>query len=216
MDVHPPRHPIHTVKDFLLHLLTITIGLFIALTLEAAVESVHHRHLVRDARANLHREITANNKQYAINAKWIAENREQLARNIGLLRDLRKGKKLDPANLGWHWDWNSFSGIAWRAARDNGAVSYMEPNLISSYSWIYLQQDYINATAIEIVSEESKAGAALEVAADPSNLSASEIQTLLLKSAEINLSLGTLQITMKGLEGMYSDELQNGPSGNEL
>jgi hypothetical protein len=208
MDVHPPRQPIHTVKDFLLHLLTITVGLFIALSLEAAVESLHHRHLVRDARENLHREITANRQQFAVNAKWIVENREQLARNIQLLRDLRKGKQLDPAILGWHWQWNSFSGVAWRAARDNGAVSYMEPNLISSYSWTYLQQDYINSTALAIVSEESKAGAALEAAVDPSNLSALEIQGLLVKSAEINLSLSTLQSTMKGLEDMYIEESQ--------
>jgi hypothetical protein len=208
MDVHPPRQPIHTVKDFLLHLLTITVGLFIALSLEAAVESLHHRHLVRDARENLHREITANRQQFAVNAKWIVENREQLARNIQLVRDLRKGKQLDPAILGWHWQWNSFSGVAWRAARDNGAVSYMEPNLISSYSWTYLQQDYINSTALAIVSEESKAGAALEAAVDPSNLSALEIQALLVKSAEINLSLSTLQSTMKGLEDMYIEESQ--------
>jgi hypothetical protein len=196
------------VKDFLLHLLTITVGLFIALSLQAAVESLHHRHLVRDARENLHREIVANHQQYAMNAKWVAENREQLSRNIELLRDLRKGKKLDPADLGWHWQWNSFSGVAWRAARDNGAVSYMPPDVISSYSWIYLQQDYINSTALEIVSEESKAGAALEAANDPSNLNASEIQTLLVKSAEINLSLGTLQTTMKGLEDMYIAQSQ--------
>lgn len=49
----------------------------------------------------------------------------------------------------------------------------MEPDLISVYSGIYLQQDYINSAAFAIVSEESKAGAALEAAADPSNLSAS-------------------------------------------
>jgi hypothetical protein len=93
MDIHPPRQPIHTVKDFLLHLLTITVGLFIALSLEAAVQSLHHRHLVRDARESLHREIIANYQQYSMNAKWVAENRQQLVRNIELLRDLRKGKK---------------------------------------------------------------------------------------------------------------------------
>jgi hypothetical protein len=79
----------------------------------------------------------------------------------------------------------------------------MEPDLIATYSWIYLQQDYINSTALAIVNEESKAGAALEAAADPSNLSPLEIQTLLIKSAEINLSLSILQSTMKGLEDMY-------------
>jgi hypothetical protein len=35
MDVSPQYQPIHSWRDFLLHLLTITIGLFIALTLEA-------------------------------------------------------------------------------------------------------------------------------------------------------------------------------------
>jgi hypothetical protein len=46
VDVHLPEKSIRTWKDFLLHLLTITIGLFIAFTLEAAVQSMHHRHLV--------------------------------------------------------------------------------------------------------------------------------------------------------------------------
>jgi hypothetical protein len=36
VDVSPPPQPIGSWKDFLLHLLTITIGLFIALTPEAA------------------------------------------------------------------------------------------------------------------------------------------------------------------------------------
>jgi len=94
VDVHPPRQPIHTWKDFLLHLLTITIGLFIALTLEAAVDSAHHRHLVRDAHKNVRREIEANQKVYAKNVRDLRLNRNQLARNIDQLRELRNGKKL--------------------------------------------------------------------------------------------------------------------------
>jgi len=177
--LHPPHQPIHTWKDFLLHLLTITVGLFIALTLEAAVESLHHRHLVRDARENLHREIATNHEQYAMNARWIQQNRDQLERDIQQLRGLRNGKRLDPATLTWYWQWNSFSGIAWKTAHDSGAVSYMDPKLISSYSEIYLRQGYVNSTALQIVIEESKAGAALEAANDPSNLTAVEIQSLL-------------------------------------
>lgn len=69
MDVHPPHQPVRGWKDFALHLLTITVGLFIALTLEAAVQSMHHRHLVRDARQNLRREIAANHARYAGNAQ---------------------------------------------------------------------------------------------------------------------------------------------------
>jgi hypothetical protein len=208
MDVHPPGQSISSWKDFLIHLVTITIGLFIALSLEAAVAAMHHRHLVRDARASLHQEIAANHALYAANVRRLEDNRQQLQRDIDQLRQLRGGKGVDKPQLSWSWQWNSYSGVSWRTARDSGAVSYMDPDLISSYSWIYLQQDYINATAIEITSEETKTGAALQIAVDPANLTPEQIDALLLKTAEIDLSLGILQTTMKALEDMYLAEPQ--------
>ena len=60
LDVHPPHEKVHGFKDFLLHILTITIGLLIALSLEGCVEWRHHRHLVAEARESLHEEIKAN------------------------------------------------------------------------------------------------------------------------------------------------------------
>ena len=33
MDIHPPEGPVHSFKDFLFHLLTVTIGILIALSL---------------------------------------------------------------------------------------------------------------------------------------------------------------------------------------
>ena len=38
MDVHAPHEPINTWRDFALHLIIVTIGLLIALSLEALVE----------------------------------------------------------------------------------------------------------------------------------------------------------------------------------
>ena len=38
MEVHPPHSPVRSIKDFMVHLLAITIGLLIALGLEASVE----------------------------------------------------------------------------------------------------------------------------------------------------------------------------------
>jgi hypothetical protein len=206
MDVSPPQQSIHSWKDFLIHLVTITIGLFIALSLEAAVEAMHHRHLVRDARVNLRREVAANQLQYAANVRRLQDNREQLKRDIEQLHQLRSGRSVDNAHLTWSWQWNSYSGVAWRAARDSGAVTYMDPDLISSYSWIYLQQDYVNATALEIVGEETKIGAVLQIAGDAASLTPAQIDTLLLRTAEIDLSIGTLQTTMGALGDMYRNE----------
>lgn len=208
MDVHPPHQPVRGWKDFALHLLTITVGLFIALSLEAAVQSLHHRHLVRDARLNLRREMAANHVLYADNARRLKINREQLARDIDQLRDLRDGKKLDQPHLDWRWSWSGYNETAWNTARDSGAVSYMDPDLIPGYAIVYTQQAYVNKTAIDLINEESRAGAALEVARDPAKLIPAEIETLLLKSAEIDQSFATLQSTMKQLDDMYASALQ--------
>lgn len=207
MDVHPPHEAVRSWRDFLIHLGTMTIGLFIALSLQAAVEAMHHRHLVRDARANLHREILANQTLYAANVRRLQDNREQLKRDIKQLQQLRAGKGTDNTPLTWGWKWDSYSGMAWRAARDSGALTYMDPSVISSYSSIYLQQDYINTTAIEIVSAETKAGAALLIAGDAGNLAPAQIDALLLQTAQIDLSIGTLQTTMESLADMYSREV---------
>jgi hypothetical protein len=44
MDVHAPHAPLHTWKDFWIHLGTITIGLLIAIGLEQSVEWMHRIH----------------------------------------------------------------------------------------------------------------------------------------------------------------------------
>ena len=50
MEIHAPRHPILTLKEALVHLCIVTIGILIALSFEGALEWVHHRQLVREAR----------------------------------------------------------------------------------------------------------------------------------------------------------------------
>lgn len=209
MDVHPPHLPIHTWKDFLLHLLTITIGLFIALTLEASIESIHHRHLVREAHRSLRQEIEANHVRYANNLQWLRDNRLQLRRDMEQLRQLRDGKVPDHPNLSWIWDWKSYNESAWDTARESGAVPYMTTDWISLYSSVYAQQQYINATVLRVLDEETKAAASLEVAGAPTGLTTAEIETLLIKSAELDQSFAELETTtMKALDDWYLEALK--------
>jgi hypothetical protein len=44
LEVHAAHPPVHTWKDFFIHIATITIGLLIAVGLEQCVEVLHHRH----------------------------------------------------------------------------------------------------------------------------------------------------------------------------
>jgi hypothetical protein len=207
MDVHPPEKSIRTWKDFLLHLLTITIGLFIALTLEAAVESMHHRHLVREARENLRSEIENNHQLYAKNARELQLNRIQLAHDLDQLRELRNGKQLSDPKLSWTLDWNGYGDAAWKTAKESGAVPYMDSRSISDYTWLYDQQAYVMSMALTLGSEESRINAALVVAQGPSKLIPAEIESLLIRSAEIDLEASRLETWMKALDEMYARAL---------
>jgi hypothetical protein len=64
LDVHVPHKTEHTWRDFIIHIATITVGLFIAIGLEQTVEYFHHLHprhqleedLRDELRTNLHRD----------------------------------------------------------------------------------------------------------------------------------------------------------------
>jgi hypothetical protein len=60
LDVHPPHHPTHTWKDFLIHIATIVVGLLIAIGLEQAVEAIHHASERRELIAELREEANGN------------------------------------------------------------------------------------------------------------------------------------------------------------
>jgi hypothetical protein len=56
LDVHPPHEPIHTWKEYLLHMSTIVLGLLIAIGLEQSVEAVHRSKERSELRESLKRE----------------------------------------------------------------------------------------------------------------------------------------------------------------
>ena len=60
MEIHAPHEPVRSLKDFLYHLLTVVLGILIALGLEGLVEWNHHRHLVSETRQSLDAEIREN------------------------------------------------------------------------------------------------------------------------------------------------------------
>ena len=209
MDVHPAHHAPRNWREFFVQLAMITVGLFIALTLQTGVESLHHRHLVNEARENLRREIQINRKRYAENIQNIEKNRRQLQQNIEQLKDLRSGKPIDKNSLGWGWDWNGFIDASWKTARDTGALAYMSFNFINAFSEVYSQQDYVNSQAISLVNDAQKSAAFIRIAKDPSALGPSDIQSMLLALAESDIKLATLRNFMTPLDAMYTEATKN-------
>ena len=60
MDIHPPEHPIRSVRDFLVHIFTITCGIVIALALESWMSLRADREIAGAARQEFRSELSRN------------------------------------------------------------------------------------------------------------------------------------------------------------
>jgi hypothetical protein len=60
MDIEGPDSPIRSIRDFATHIATVTIGILIALGLEALVETHRNHELVEHTRADFRAEFAAN------------------------------------------------------------------------------------------------------------------------------------------------------------
>ena len=98
LDVHAPEHTPHTVRDFFLHIFTITIGLLIALGLEAAVDR-HHVHLRHEADANILSEIRDNEHELSDVLGHIPREKQMLATALAFLDARVQNKHYELKNL---------------------------------------------------------------------------------------------------------------------
>ncbi len=147
MDVHPPEHPIHTWRDFFVHIATIVVGLLIAIGLEQSVEWMHHRHLVHTAHTNLRAEAAANAMTLAHDEQLLRVVQASLLTDLQTLRRLKQGPSNAQAALITSWSWDSFPESAYNTARDTGAFALMPYEEVEDVDGVYAQQRYVNEAA---------------------------------------------------------------------
>ena len=135
----------HGWRDFLLHLLTITIGLLIALSLEGCVEWQHHRHLVHEAEASLHAEIKSNADGLHAVAADIKKQQNTLNHDIVVLKAIIKDGKAPPDDhmeIAFHIA--GFDNVSWKTAQSTGSLSFMPYAEAEEYASIYDLQDQLD------------------------------------------------------------------------
>lgn len=125
MEIHPPSHPIMSLREFFVHLSMVTIGILIALGLEQTVEAWHHRELGVEARENILNEIRDNKQKVDRARPVVARNKEALQRSLATLRLYMAHKPPQHGEMQFLVSGPTLSTTSWTTASTTGALGYM-------------------------------------------------------------------------------------------
>ena len=142
MDIHPPHGPVNSFGDFFLHLLTVILGILIALSLEGLMEWHHHRSLAAEARSNLTAEVRENQQRLTKGLAAAPDAEQRLKATIEAIEAYRKNRRDDrTSKLDWTFGLFPLPATAWSAAASTGALGYMDYSEVQGYTRAYVLQD---------------------------------------------------------------------------
>lgn len=209
IDVHPPEHGIHGTRDFFLHLFTITIGLLIALGLEAGAEAIHHRHQRIEAETTIRQELTENRETITKAQPKLAAERKQL---IEVLQGLQAKIKGEPVaakgSAALSFGETPPQDAAWRTANATGVLDYMPYDQVQLYASAYKEQDLFDAMQRQTLDDYLHFDS-YEAQRNPSQMSVDDMKSALalVRNAIAHLD-GELDVGA-GLLGAYNNALKN-------
>ncbi|NYF50216.1 hypothetical protein [Tunturiibacter gelidoferens] len=213
LDVHPPHEPVHGWRDFLLHILTITIGLLIALGLEGCVEWQHHRHLVHEAETSLRAEIQSNANSLQDILDDVHKQQANLKNDVEVLDDIIKDPKLrqhKTMSVAFHF--NKFDDVSWKTAQSTGALSYMSYDTAEKYAGIYSLQEELEKAQLQGTRDAiTSIGPILNVP-DNTNPNPSEAQYMKEHLEVVQGQLILIESLVKGLDAEYKKFLAARPA----
>lgn len=157
LDVHAPHQTVHSWTAFLVHIAAISIGLLLALGLEATVGWLHHQHQAQQARELLRAEVDRNRLILKDDMRLgdAAESNHRAA--LAVLRRARAGALRPDDQLVFVRKIVRFNSSAWKVVHESGAGAYIPYELMARYGEIYEIQDAINQMAFSINADLLKA-----------------------------------------------------------
>ena len=136
-DIHPPHQAAHSWRDIFVHLATITVGLFIALSLEGCVEWQHHRHLVHEARENIRSEMQDNQKELKGAQDVIHKEQAEVKSDIEALKRFKQNPEAHGLSVNLRFSNSGLANASWNTAHETGAFSFMGYPEVKKYAEVY-------------------------------------------------------------------------------
>ena len=179
LDVHAPEHRVGGIRDFFIHLLTITVGLLIALGLENAAEAIHHRHQRREAEASIRQELQQNRDDLLKEKATLEEEISNMRAVLAFVTARSQNQKADAGNLHEVFHEAPIQDAAWRTAASTGALSYMDYADVQRYSTAYKEQELLQKTAEQALDDYLQLGSFVSADHPPERLSPQEAASAL-------------------------------------
>jgi hypothetical protein len=125
IEVHPQHKPINTVKEFLIHMLAITLGLLIALSMEAGLRLHEHNSLAREASTNIATEMRTNQATLVRTRAALHAEDEELKKTLDFIRELRKDRHAPLPDVTLNIQIFNLNRSSWDTASALGALNYI-------------------------------------------------------------------------------------------
>ena len=147
LDVHAPEHPIGNVREFLIHLFTITCGLLIALGLENAAEALHHRHERNEAEAMIRQEIRENRGDAEAAGPLTISELKSLQAVLHFVQGRSEGNQGAPsADANMDFTEGELQDAAWRTASSTGVLAFFDYTEVERFAAAYKEQELLQVT----------------------------------------------------------------------
>ncbi len=203
LEVHAPHERIGGLRDFFIHLFTITVGLLIALSLEGCVEWQHHRHLVREAESGLRNEIEQNSKLTASIRQQIQDEQKLLDQDLLVLSHMRIRPGPTHETLGFSFTMRSFDEVTWKTAQATGAFAYMPYNDARQYSDIYGTQETLFTVQQQVVDDVMRAASVVVTQPQEMQLPPATIAEVTDRIGMVKMRLNLLDSLVNELDKTY-------------
>jgi len=137
MDIHAPDKPVHSIKDFAVHIAIVTVGILIALGLDGVRESFREHRLLRETRENFRQDLQISHDHMADEMARVSVGHQKLeALTAELPTLIQQHPEQVAARLEAVKNPNYFfSTNAWQAALSTGAVAHMATDEVTNYAW---------------------------------------------------------------------------------
>lgn len=210
MDVHTPKRPIHSVREFARELVTITAGVLIALALEGLVGWHHDNALVREARQTIAHEIADNKRELDGSlASWAAKQQD-IDTALKMANDVLATGRSKTDQISLQLLFGDLSASAWQTAERTGALSHMSYEEVEADASVYGLQDLL-------VSEQRTALARLTTAlafvegVDPTRAPASDLRAFREQVLNLRAEMFVLEQLGHRLSSRYAKVMSQHP-----